>query len=171
MTDKNSKLYKDKLIYIAHVSSTHGLEGAVKLRSYAENDDDIASFGVLYDSSYKEYKVSKIYNKKEFSMSVKFDNYDNIEDAQKNLVGLNLYIKNSQVAKEEDEFLFEELKSLSVHVSEKKIGYVKDVYNFGSCDILDIRTKQGDKMVPFLKENIKSINDNSIILYNLPEDI
>ena len=60
-----------------------------------------------------------------------------------------------------DEFLYEDLKGLQIKIEGgQQKGFVNEVYNFGSGDILEVSLddNEGTSYIPFNKDNVSKVD-------------
>ena len=127
------------LICIGVVAGVHGLKGAVKIKSFMENQEDILSFGPVFDSTFRDsYKITLVCKNKKGIVA----HLSGIEDrnAAESIKGLELYIPREVLPElNEDEFYYHDLVGLDVDdLEDNRIGKVITVDNFGAGDIIEV---------------------------------
>ncbi|MEM7071420.1 MAG: ribosome maturation factor RimM [Pseudomonadota bacterium] len=157
----------EELIALGHIIGPHGLHGAVKIKSYTQEANNIFSYGVLYNketialgllkpckkADKKQTKPEQVIAFLQNSQHKKLLN--NREDAFK-MRGTTLYIKHHQLIKnnaqqDDDTFYYADLINMDVLDSKsdndkpKNCGTVIAIYNFGAGDILEIQAYDGRK--------------------------
>lgn len=151
-TDKDKQ---DERVCVAAFSSAHGVSGAVRLKSFTENPDDIA----LYDDFQAEdgqstYQLSIVSHTGKGELIVKVDGVDSRAKAEL-LKGHRLYVSRTELPQldEEENFYHADLIGLTVKtVSGKTLGTVRAVYDFGAGDMLEVLPSEGPiAMIPFTK--------------------
>ncbi len=149
----------EELICIGIISSPHGVQGLVKIKSYSDNPKGVIAYGDLYNQNGN--KISLKYmgvSKSQGIFSVKGVNDRN--DANQ-IKGERLFVKRKA---------FPELKNGDVyHIdiiglnvkdleSEEVIGQVTNIVNYGAGDILEISQKGNEILVPLISNDIENIN-------------
>jgi 16S rRNA processing protein RimM len=147
-------------VLIGKITSSHGVRGIVKVDLYIESAEVISNLIFVNDKNGdKLFNIQSLAKHKNLYL-VKLDGVDdrNQSDA---LRGTELYIDAEELPDlEEDEFFVSELKDLKVKDSKgEDFGMVRNVFNFGAGDILEIIQDTGDYfMLTFTKENVPSVN-------------
>lgn len=141
-------------ICVAAFTSAHGVSGAVRLKSYTENPDDVANFKTLYsEDGNRIYKLSVVSRTGKGELIVKVDGVQGRDEAEL-LKGERLFVARAELPEAGDEeFYHADLIGLTVKtVSGKTLGTVRAVFDFGAGDMLEILPKEGAIiMVPFTK--------------------
>lgn len=128
-----------KLIKIGKILGAHGIKGALKVRSYAENPTDIASYSPLVDESGETYKIKKLLAT---NGDVLILEVAGVEDRTKaeTLKGTDLMVEREKLPSvAEDEFYFSDILGFEAFDNAGKLlGKVGEVANFGASDVLEI---------------------------------
>ena len=105
MSPRNEK----DLICVGVVAGVHGLKGAVKIKSFMENQEDILSFGPLFNRAFRDsYKITLVSKNKKGIVA----RLSGIEDrnAAEDIKGLELYVPRAVLPKlNKDEFYYHDL--------------------------------------------------------------
>ncbi|WP_135081782.1 ribosome maturation factor RimM [Terasakiella sp. SH-1] len=145
---------EDGRVCVAAFSSAHGVRGAMRLKSFTENPDDIAEFDCLQsEDASKTYDLEVVSHTGKGELIVKVDGVDSREAAEL-LKGERLYVSRAELPEAgDDEFYHADLIGLTVKTtSGKTVGTVRAVFDFGAGDMLEILPKEGAiAMVPFTK--------------------
>jgi len=176
-----------KKILIGKISSVFGIRGEVKILSHCRNPADIEKYK-LFDKNDREFKI-KISNKNKASIGssgsggviliAKISGINDRNEAEK-LRGTELFTDRADFKKiAEDEFYQVDLIGLNViDDSEKNIGKVVNVMDFGAGTMLEIEFIQADSTrnlekienFPFKNEIFPEIDVKvGTIKINLPE--
>lgn len=141
-------------VCVAAFSSAHGVSGALRLKSFTENPDDVAQFGQLEsEDASKIYDIEVVSHTGKGELIVKIAGVEG-RDAAELLKGERLFVSRSKLPDAGDEeFYHADLIGLTVKtVSGQTLGTVRAVYDFGAGDMLEILPKEGALiMVPFTK--------------------
>ncbi|ACT57186.1 ribosome maturation factor RimM [Candidatus Liberibacter asiaticus] len=158
----------DKLVLMATIGTTHGLNGEVYIDSYANNPIDLNRY-VLYSNDNRELRILKMYRKNKRFIAT-FSGIDNIHSASE-LRDLKLYAKRQDFKDEEleeDEFFNTDLEEMETFDRQGKYwGQVCGVYNFGAGSILEIKnTMEKTFLIPFTKFAVLEVNlqENKILI-------
>ncbi len=150
-------------IYIecGRVVNTHGCHGALKLDSWCNIPEELASLKRLFLKSNGEYEESKILKASVFKqfVIVTLDNVNNMDDAIL-LKGQTVYAKREDFDLEEGEYFLVDLNGLSVIDANtgKIYGTVREIINRGASDIYVVETPEGERMIPAVPEFVKTVD-------------
>lgn len=162
-------------VCVAAFTSAHGVSGAVRLKSYTENPDDVAQFNALLseDGSHT-YDIEVVSHTGKGELIVKVGGVSSRDEAEL-LKGERLYISRTELPEAgEEEFYHADLIGLTVKtVSGKTLGTVRAVFDFGAGDMLEILPKEGAIiMVPFTKAVVPIVDiEKGRIVIDPPEGL
>jgi 16S rRNA processing protein RimM len=127
------------VILLAVITSAHGIQGAVKVRTFTEKPESIFSYGKLQDESGRQYALKLIRLISENSLVARIEGVKDRSHAE-SLKGLKLYVERSQLPNlPEEEFYHADLVGLPAQTLEgDMIGRVRHVNSFGAGDFLEI---------------------------------
>lgn len=149
------------------ITSAHGIQGQVKIKTFTVECESISAYGDLYD---KNGTVVLIESKRVISNNSLIATIKGIKDrnAAEALRNTKLYVLKSAFPElEEEEFYYEDLMGSDLYVYPKNadsmpIGKVLQVYNFGAGDILELQLVRNGKPVgatiPFTQEAVPNLN-------------
>lgn len=139
---------------VAAFTSAHGVSGALRMKSFTENPDDVAKFtSFRNEDDTKTYDIEVVSHTGKGELIVKVAGVSGREGAEM-LKGERLYITRAELPEAgEEEFYHADLIGLTVKtVNGKTLGTVRAVFDFGAGDMLEILPKEGALiMVPFTK--------------------
>lgn len=162
-------------VCLAAVAGAHGVRGLVKLKTFTEYPEDVASYGRLTDQKGQTHYDITLKGQVKGTLLAEIAGIADREAAQA-LRGTRLYVERSALPQPEDpeEFYHADLVNLSVETEAgEKLGRVKAVLNFGAGDLLEIDRK-GDKpiLLSFTQANVPVIDlDGAKVIVALPEEI
>ena len=148
------------LVELGVITSAHGIKGAVKVKTFTQEPENLLAYGPLQDQNGLVYAMRILEVKTTNSLVVQIEGISN-RNAAEALQGVYLYGQRDHLPPpEEDEFYHDDLIGMSAETSEGSLlGIVKSVFNFGAGDILNIRAQNGQEFfVPFRKEAVPFIN-------------
>ena len=157
-------------ILIAKIQAHQGLNGWLKIYSYSESKKKFSNykhFFVIKNETYVRLDVEDIQVTK--SIKIKFKNFSLREDSDE-YIGKNLYIDREQLVELDDnQYYWNDLIGLDVYLEEgEQIGFVKDIIETGSNDVLVIKGSKGEEiLIPYVfGESIKKVilNEKKIII-------
>ena len=141
-------------IYIGKIVSTHGIKGEVKIISDFFEKDKIFKKGfklyitpLYHEEVINTYRVHKNYD------MVTFNGYNDINEILK-YIGMGVYIKRSDLALKEDEYLLSDLIGYAVYDNNKLLGKVSGI-NFNNNVLLKI---DDNFYIPFIDEFIEKVD-------------
>jgi 16S rRNA processing protein RimM len=157
-------------IPIGKISKPHGVRGAVKIKTDSDFKDERYQQGqilfIYYDNAYQKVTVQNRFEKAPFDI-VTFDEITRIEEIEK-YKGCTLYIKDDDRHQlGEDTFYFSDLIGCKVY-TDQFVGIVEEVRDYPQGAMLVVK-REGKKnaLVPFLKQFIKSVEDNTITVVDM----
>lgn len=148
------------MVVVGEVTSTHGVRGDVKIRSFTENPKQLKKYDHLYDESKKLIHITfkRDIDKGMFIGSI--DAINNKEDAAL-LKGCLLYIHKSQRPEINDnEYYLSDLINCKVIMEDAEIGKVAAFHDFGAGTFLDINLTNEKKTgtLPFSNDAVLAVN-------------
>jgi 16S rRNA processing protein RimM len=139
-------------VCVAAFTSAHGVSGALRMKSFTSNPDDVAQFKKLSsEDATRIFDVEVVSHTGKGELIVKVNGVKTREAADL-LKGERLYVARSELPDADDgEFYHADLIGLTAKtVSGKTLGTVRAVFDFGAGDMLEILPKEGTLiMVPF----------------------
>ena len=139
-----------------------GLRGQVKVCVYVEELRLIHKTKVFFISKFLlERKVNFHKRIKKSIWIASINQIENKEQAEKLKGDLIFLEKKYLPSLMADEFYYEDLKGLKIKiVGSMQKGFIKDIYNFGSGDILEVSLDDiaVTRYIPFDKDNVSEID-------------
>jgi 16S rRNA processing protein RimM len=149
------------------VGAPHGVRGAVRIKTYTEQPDAIATYGALEDESgERRFTLRLIGSAKGDGMVIATLAGIADRDKAEALRGLRLYLPRAALpATAEDEFYHADLVGLAAVLQDgSPLGRVIAVHDFGAGDMLEI-ARPGDKgqagqpvLVPFTRAAVPVVD-------------
>ena len=163
---------KSNFLECGRIINTHGVRGGLKLESWCDTPQDLASLKKVYLKNGTEYKCHKVKKASIFKQFVLFelDGISDIDTAM-TLKGTVVYADRDDISIDEDAYFIADIIGLDVIdlASGEKIGTLLDVLNLGASDLYEINTKNGKKLIPAVPEFIKEVNLEKGIFVSLIE--
>mgnify|MGYP000002595179 FL=1 len=165
---KNSKI-DSNLICVGSVGKSKGLKGEFRLNSYCLPKENILTYSKLKIEGYDTHSIEYIKSEKNHFIA-KLKEINDIESISK-LTNSKIYIyKDDLPDLKNNEFYWHELIGMNVvsSISKKLLGKVCEIRNFGSNDILIIRTNDHDHevLIPFVIDKIiHKIDKDNLTIY------
>ncbi len=165
---------KTSLFTIGKVTGVHGLNGNLKVWSFADSIDTFSPGRKVLLQTKKDLSqpfdiLKALPHKKGILLSLKGIDSRTLAE---NLVGSDILINRDQLPEpEEGTWYWQDLLGLDVFDATKGfIGKVKEVFPTAAHNILVVVDNKNETLVPMHKHFIKSI-DAEAIQVNLPEDL
>lgn len=162
----------DRKICVGMIAGAHGIRGLVRLRSFTEVPEDVASYGALTDESgTQKFTVTlKDVVKDCFTASIKGVNDRN---AAEEMRGTRLYVTRAKMPKtKKQEYYAGDLIGLPARDDKgEEFGTVMDVHDHGAGVFLEIgHTRKDSFMLPFSAACVPDVNmDEGFVLVVVPE--
>ncbi|MFT4718043.1 MAG: 16S rRNA processing protein RimM [Rickettsiales bacterium] len=151
-------------ILVAKITSPHGIRGEVKLVSYLEDSYDLEKYNSIFTKDSKNYKLRLIRNIKQNIYIAKINNINTRNQAEE-IRNLDLFINKEELKNlSDDQFYYHDLTGLKVRdVSDKEIGTVVNVMNFGAGDLFEVSFTDDNyskqlNIFPFNSDIVREVN-------------
>lgn len=149
-----------QFLEVGLVNNTHGIRGELKFTLWCDDIDYLKQLDVLYldDKGEKSVKIISVRPQKNIAI-LKLENINSIEQAEE-LKGRVLYCnRDDAVIDENANYIADIIGCYVVDIdTEEEYGQVKDVLNYGSCDIYDVESWGKHTLIPATPDIVKEIN-------------
>jgi 16S rRNA processing protein RimM len=154
--------WPENLVLMGNVIGPHGLEGLLKIRSYAESEKSFLDAGVVYLGSdgaeVREYRVLSVRPHKKTYL-LKLEHLASVEEAETHKGAMIFVPKESLTREDEDEFFWHELTGLEVVLDTgRRIGTLKEILPTGNHDIYVVREGKKEILLPAVREVVREID-------------
>ena len=143
------------------VTAAHGVRGAVKVKSFAQNPRDVAGYGPLEDEDgTARYTLRVIGAAKGDVVVAKLSGVADRDTAEA-MRGSRLYLPREALpAPAEEEYYHADLIGLAALLGDgERLGEVRAIHDFGAGDTLEIVRPEGQPvMVPFTRAAVPVID-------------
>jgi 16S rRNA processing protein RimM len=167
-----SKGSRENLLLIGEVIRPHGLDGMLRIRSYAQSENTFLDAGIVFLKSDplepQEYKVLSVKPHKNIFL-MKLAGLDSLEGAEI-YRGANILIRKDSLRRKKEEYFWFELIGLKVYLnSGRYIGILRDIIPTGGNDIYVVREKEAEFLIPALHEVVENIDleNNKMIIHEM----
>ncbi len=148
---------KDGFIECGKIINTHGCRGGVKLESWCNTPEELASIKkwyILNNGKYDKYTVVKASVFKQFVVAELSGVND--MDAAMALKNQTVYAERSDFKLDDGEYFIADIIGIDVIDAKngKVYGKVADIINRGASDIYVVDTPNGERMIPAVDEFI-----------------
>lgn len=157
------------MVYVGEIVNTHGIKGELRIISDFKYKEKVFINGNnLYLGKRKQRVVIDSYRKHKNYDMVKFDGINDINDAII-FKGDEVYIKREDL--DIDGYVDEDIIGLKVYDEDRLIGKVTNIIK-NKQEILVIKNRNKNYLIPFVNEFIKSIDlDKKILNINVIEGL
>ncbi len=163
---------RSKYLECGKIINTHGVRGGIKLESWCDTPQDLASLKKVFLKNGDEYTPCKVKKASVFKQFVLFE-LDGVSDidAAMALRGRVVYADREDISIDEDAFFIADIIGLPVIDIEsgEELGRLTDVLNLGASDLYELATKNGKKLIPAVPEFIKKVDVERGIFVSLIE--
>ena len=142
---------EQKLVCVAAVAAAHGVRGALKLKTFTEDPENVGAYGPLLDETGRELFAVRVIGPSKGGVIVEALGITD-RDAADALRGLRLYVPRVRLPEPApDTFYYEDLVGLTVVDTDgRPLGRVSAVHDFGAGEVLEYSDEAGQSgMVPF----------------------
>lgn len=149
-----------KYLEVGKINNTHGVRGELKLTLWCDDIEYLKQFKTLYFDDKGEKAVELLSARPQKNLAIiRLDGIDTMEKAEK-LKGKLLYCDRDDAKIEEgSNYIADLIGCYVVDIdTEEEYGQVKDVLNYGSCDIYDIESWGKHTLIPATDDIVKEIN-------------
>ena len=157
-----SKVSPDNLLIIGKVIRPHGMEGLLRIWSYAQSEKSFLNAGTIFLKSVSgktdEYTVLSVRpHKKVFLMKLK--ELISLDEAEK-YRGASIFIRKDSLSHENDgEFFWYELIGLRVYLnSGKYIGTIRSILPTKGNDIYVVQEGKTEVLIPAIHDVVEEID-------------
>ncbi len=152
---------KKNYLECAVIINTHGVKGDLKLESLCDTPAVLAAFKRVYlceSGKYKEVKVLHASVFKSFVLMT-LEGVDDMDKAM-SLKGKTLYAVREDFKLKKGDYFIVDLIGLPVidNKDGRVFGEIADVINRGASDIYVVKTENGERMMPAVKEFVKKVD-------------
>jgi 16S rRNA processing protein RimM len=138
-------------VCVGTIVGVHGVQGAVRIKSFTADPADVAAYGAVSDESGARHFEVKVLGQARGAVLARLSGVAD-RNAAEALRGVRLYVARAALPEtKEDEFYHADLIGLPVETREGvPLGSVRAVHNFGAGDILELRGDDGrELLLPF----------------------
>jgi 16S rRNA processing protein RimM len=141
------------------VTAPHGVQGAVRIKSFAEQPEDVAGYGPLTDEAGLRRFELRVVGAGKGVVIARLSGVEDRNQAEA-LRGLRLYLPRSALPQTEaEEYYHADLIGLEAVLADgTPVGRVRAIHDFGAGDTLELaRPGAPALMVPFTRAVVPSI--------------
>jgi 16S rRNA processing protein RimM len=157
-----SPIPPENLLLMGEVIRPHGLEGLLRIKSYAESEESFLGAEMVFlqkgSAEPREYAVTSVRPHKNVHL-LKLRGVDSLEEAEE-LKGAKILIgKDTLNSKGRNEYFWYELIGLEVYLSRGEyVGKIKHILPTGSNDIYVVQEGNKEVLIPAIHDVIQEID-------------
>ncbi len=147
------------LILVGVITGARGIKGELRIKAFTANPDDLCCYGPLFSHDGKKTWTVKRTGHAKGQVIARFKGVDDRNQAD-SLKGMKLYIPHQALPEtDEDEFYYSDLVGLKAELIDgSELGIVQAVFDAGAGASLEVKTPDGDVLVPFTKTSVPVVN-------------
>lgn len=142
------------------IAGVHGVRGLVRVKCFAESDDDITAYGPLEDDTGRRFGLT-VQGRAKGMLLARIDGVTD-RNAAEALKGTLLHVpRDALPPAEEDEYYHADLIGLRVEMADgSEVGSVVEVQDFGAGDLIDVRLVESGKtmLIPFNRTTVPVVD-------------
>jgi 16S rRNA processing protein RimM len=155
-------IHPDNLLLVGRVIRPHGLEGLLRIRSYAQSERSFLNAGTIFlkldSGEIHEFTVLSVRPHKNIFL-MKLRSLNSLQEAEKYRGAEILISKDSVLEKEEDEYFWHELIGLRVYLNTGRyIGTISQILQTGSNDIYVVQEGDAEVLIPAIHDIVEEID-------------
>ena len=163
-----------KDILLAAIIGAQGLKGEVRVKTFTQSADGVASYGGLHTKDGRRFTVTAARATKPDEAILTLAEITD-RTAAEGLKGTELYVtRDALPPTDEDEFYHADLIGLRAEDETGRVlGTVQAIHNYGAGDVIEIARPDGDTvLLPFTRETVPQIEiAQGRIQVAVPEEI
>ena len=172
MPSPEAEARADKRVCLGRVTAAHGVRGAVRIRPYTAQPENIAAYGALQTEAGAPVRIQSLQIAKGGNVVARIAGIETREQAEA-LVGERLYVLRAALPPPDaEEWYHADLIGLAARMPDgEEWGWIAAIRDFGAGDLLELTRdgegseggdgKKADKrsaMIPFDKENVAEVD-------------
>jgi len=150
-----------ELIVIGKIVNTHGLNGALKVKSFTDFKEQRYKKGTTLYIAFKHENIPvTVSSQKEIKTLdlLIFNEFTNINQVEQ-YKGCDLLINKELIHKlEGDDYYFDQIIGMDVYHEKKLIGKCVDIRDYPQGEVLVVNVNGKKKLIPFRKEFVEEVN-------------
>ena len=141
------------------IVGARGLKGDLRIKSFAQVPEDITAYGPLEDEAGDRRLELRVTGQSKGVLIARADGVNDRTAADK-LKGQRLYVGRDRLPPpDEDEYYHSDLIGLAAEAPQGNLGTVRQVFDFGAGDVLEIAGGDfGNVMVPFTRNFVPVVD-------------
>lgn len=149
------------MVIMGKVIAAYGIKGWIKVRPFTERPDSLLDYETWHLAGEKSWQPCKVV-KASVRGNVLVAKLQDVADrtAAEKYKGLLVAVPREQLPPtEEDEYYWSDLIGLTVeNLAGSKLGVVESLLETGANDVLVVKGKQGEVLIPFISSVIQQVS-------------
>ena len=153
---KRSNTSDDSHILIGRIGRPRGLKGEFFINSFSESSEAFLKYENFFFNSESKFVPVDFEHLKKHNQKIigKISNINSPEDAER-IKNTDLFLDKNDLPNLDDGYYWHELLGMNViNLDGDFLGEVIAINNYGSNDMLEVKTKQKRLLIPFVKNRI-----------------
>jgi len=157
-----SKVSPENLLLLGKVIRPHGLQGLLRIRSYAQSEESFLKAGIVFlktgSGEIQEYQVLSVRPHKNIFL-LKLKGLSSLDDAERLREAEILIREDSSGSGKDLEYFWYELIGLRVYTDTGRyIGEIRHILPTGSNDVYVVREGEKEILIPAIHDVVKEID-------------
>ena len=151
-------------ILMAEIGAAVGLQGEVRLRSFAESVDSLRALSPLHTEDGRRFELASARSNAK-GVIVRFKGVRNRSEAEA-LARTRLYVAREQLpAPAEEDYYIVDLVGCRIEDEDGQVlGEVLHVHNFGAGDVIEYGNEGSSELLAFTRENFPVVSPSTGLL-------
>jgi 16S rRNA processing protein RimM len=171
----SSETGTDTLLVMGEITGVHGLEGNVKVRSFAESPEVFAPGSQVFiqeqaRADTRPFVITRCVPFKK-GLLMRLSGIDSREEAQ-SLIGKQILVHRNRLPEPEDNaWYWQDLYGLTVTDEVLgDLGIIDSIFSTGAHDILVVKNRHKEWLIPMHRQFVRSVDlQNAVVTTRLPE--
>jgi 16S rRNA processing protein RimM len=151
---------REDRVCVAVVATAHGIQGALKLRTFTERPENVAAYGPVYDRDGRRLFQLRVIGATRGGVLALAEGIADRHAAEA-LRGVELFVPRAALPElGEDEFYQTDLEGLlALRTDGSRLGVVRALDNFGAGDVIEIEAEDGRRFsLPFDRRTVPEVD-------------
>jgi 16S rRNA processing protein RimM len=146
-------------VCIGVIVGAHGIKGGVRVKCFIDQPQDFGAYGPVQDESGQKRFKAKVQGVSKGLALISLDGVADRTQAEA-MKGIRLYVDRNRLPKvDEDEYLVGDLIGCQAFdPNGQALGVVTNVFDFGAGEVLEVKGKAGELLVPFTKAAVPEVD-------------
>jgi 16S rRNA processing protein RimM len=141
------------------VVGAHGVKGQLRIKSFTADPLDLTEYGPLETEAGERWRLQNVAVGVNGVVTAKIDKIGDRNQAEA-VKGVKLYVSRDALPPPpQDEFYVADLIGLTAwNIEGTELGVVTAIYDFGAGDLIEVKGKDGELLVPFTLKLVPEVD-------------